>query len=582
MTRPHPSPNTAFLRSLIVGTLAVLMVVATLWAATATDQTILATVPLTTSEGVSEATNSLFSASGAVISPTANITPRLEGCTADATFVLDLTDGSLTPDCSRSTAPPTLTGNYEWAQTSAGRGLRLRNASGSGQLCIPTTKTWWRLGPDWRVRLLVQPNNWPTSGTLATVTSGWTLWTSGASLRLTVTKSPAGRSPYNHQWALAVQNRLVGSPHTVDLWSTTRGTHRESWVLLDGELRAPLLDEVLNQAPGSSGKLCVGSSTWDVTVLGIEIHNGTFTRNQTTYASPTPRTIYPGRIQLSPVAITPGRQLTLSATVTEPSPGTRVYLEPRYYRGTELTKPLLRPAVSFVQMACGVGRNHSFYENGAQSFRRHNGTFSCVISNAGFNTTATDDLATWGVDLGLEYDPNKCDGIASARQNWLLNRGHYPYTFVNYFGILAEAGLSCAAQYGFAFTNALANDNAQFFRPTLRHAACDYKSDALACFVEGFRKSVAENTWVIVSSHWGAKANDTLYESFMTEAERLGLRVESVREVQRTRFPELGHGPITHDPPPDATAFVPVLYLYSDGTQTPTIRDITIAQTGSS
>lgn len=456
-------------------------------------------------------------------------------------------------------------------------------SGGTPSVCL-ARPAFYKLNSDWTITMTFTPNTWPSAATLASATNQWSLVTSGNTLRFLVPRSPTGKSGYNHQWMLGVQNRLVGSPHTITISNKAAGNHTETWVFLDGELRAQLFDENLQTNPGSTGKLCIGT-TWPMTVHRVTVQNGTALRTPTQYSAPQNYTIYPGRVQLAPVPIDSARPIFINSTVTTPSVGTRAYLEPRYLLANgELTKPGPKNVASFVMMACGVSgtkRNDTFFDQGATAFHDANQTFTCVISDSSFNKTATDTLYDWGNDLGLEYDITKCAGLGTARQNWLINRGHPAESFVNYFGITNEAGLQCAAKYGFSFLNILGSvdtDNPHYFRTTMRHAQCDYKTDVLGCIIGALKTGQANNYWPIVSAHWTGKYyNDTLWDQVLGEAGKLGINFQSVADVQHTYWPALGQ-PITLTPPAGAVAFVPTLYLYSDGTTAPTVTTFDVWQ----
>ena len=530
---------------------------------------------LTGTAGVQERSNVLITADGATLAPPTTITTDLIGCTADATYVADYRSGSLAPLCSKTTSAATLTGNYVWTSD----GLRLKNASGTGQLCIPSSKTWWRLGEDWWVRLIVQPNEWKTtSATLASVPSGWSVYTPSGTLMFLVSRSPDGRGAYNKQWMLGVQERLVGAPHVFDIENRMLNGQRVTTVRLDGEVRADLRQEWLNQNP-NGGKLCMGGA-WDLTVHGIEIHNGTAGLNQSAYAAPTPYTIYPGTLRLASIPVDPAQPLRVTASVSQPSVGTRVYLDPRFLaaNGTLLPRPGA-PIVSLIIMACGVSskKNHTWADVALPALRAANATVTCVISDAGRNLSVTDAMAAAGDDVGLEYNINDCAGLGRARQSWLVDRGIAPHSFVNYFGINTEAGLGCVAQHGLNFLSGPSTDNPAYFRPTLHQANCGYKTDVLACLVAQLDHAVATGVWTMVSSHWTEKAyNDSLWPDFVAAAQARGVRLESVAEVQRTHYPVLDSEAVTLNVPADAVAVQPTLLFFSDGTQAPVLRSLSM------
>src|SRR3990167_2898342 len=126
-------------------------------------------------------------------------------------------------------------------------------SSGPSSLCL-SRGAFFPVTTTNSVSVTFTPTSWLSTGTLAAATNQWSLMTSGGTLRLVVHRSPEGKSGYNHQWMLGVQDRLVNTSHTVTL-STKNG---ETRIFLDGELRARLVGERLTHDPGSTGTLCVG------------------------------------------------------------------------------------------------------------------------------------------------------------------------------------------------------------------------------------------------------------------------------------------------------------------------------------
>ena len=446
---------------------------------------------------------------------------------------------------------------------------------GPSSVCLGRA-AFYPVTPNWSVSVTMTPTTWKSSGTLASATNQWSLQTSDSTLRLVVPRSPEGKSGYNHQWMLGVQGRLVNATHTITLSTTASNGHTETRVFLDGELRARLQDELLTYNPGTTGKLCAGT-TWPMQDVAVRVQNQSWKPTQ--YNSPNPYTIYPGLASLASLPVTPGIPVTITSTVTEPSAGTKVYLEPRWQLSTGQTLSPKKVA-SLLIMACGVGgtkKNQSFMETGAAKFHDANQTFTCVISDASFNKTNTDTLNAWGEDVGLEYNINNCAGLGVARQTWLLNRGYSAESFVNYYGITTETGIACTQRYGFTFLNGPGTDNPLWFRATMRHANCDYKTDVLKCYADALKDGVRRDRWTVISGHWtGRYYNDSLWTDLLYEAGRLGITFKSVADIQHTAFPALGHDPITLTPPPDAEALIPALQFYSDGTQSPALTDINI------